>query len=243
MGSHSSVTMTAKARGGFFMLSVIVVLFLHFPLPSESRPSEKSGTEWPSHFDRAILKWKGLKIPVVAPKNLNVLIEAGPKGISVNRDRPGLKPDWKNDVLLDKKSGLKVPIRINTAAFQNINWNIRENPIMILIGEEQTKLEKATTSGGTTFRVQGPGIGVLKQAGDYTLPAQPGQQPRPPGPIATFSDYQAGDYFFPGSVPVRGNDYQMLNNPEESLARQPAAESLNRQADESSQLLPIYNIG
>ena len=135
--SHSSVTMTAMARRDFFMLSVSVVLFLHFPLPSDSRPS---GTEWPSHFDRAILKWKGLKIPVVAPKNLNVLIEAGPKGISVNRDRPGLKPDWKNDVLLDKKSGLKVPIRINTAAFQNINWNIRENPIMILIGEEQVRV-------------------------------------------------------------------------------------------------------
>merc|ERR1719158_1196291 len=104
--------MTVKAIRGFFMLSVSVVLFLHSPLPSDSRPS---GTEWPSHFDRAILKWKGLKIPVVAPKNLNVLIKAGPKGISVDRERPGLKPEWKDNVLLDKKSGLKVRIRINAA--------------------------------------------------------------------------------------------------------------------------------
>merc|ERR1712179_443371 len=40
----------------------------------------------------------------------------------------------------------------------------------------------------------------LLHAGDYNLPAQPGQ-PRPPGSIATFRDYQAGDYFFPGSIP------------------------------------------
>ena len=91
-------------------------------------------------------EFKGLKIVLLRPKKMGGVDvhTKGPKalgGITVNLRRPGLKIDWKFIELPSK--GLKVPIRINAAAFGN-NWSVINEPrkntaVIIIHGEKEVR--------------------------------------------------------------------------------------------------------
>ena len=106
------------------MLSVLV--FLHLPPPSHSLITKK--------LKIMTIGWKGLEIPVVTPKKMNVTVSSEKsKGISVSLKRPGSRIEWiKNDVK-DKSTGLNVPIRFNSATL--LSWRVLNDPVMIIIPE------------------------------------------------------------------------------------------------------------